>query len=315
MSKDSKIEWTDHTLNFWWGCVKVSPGCEHCYAETLSKRYGRDIWGPAKTTERYRTKGPWKDVRRWEKEAAADGIRRRVFCQSMSDFFEDHPQLTDWRIEACEILESLRWLDVQLLTKRPENILRMVPSSWLERWPAHIWIGTSVENQEQADKRIPHLLAVPAAIRFLSIEPMLGPVDLTCVSDGNAIVDPTGYNYLNVLQGFSFESDGEYSGRTPRVSWVIVGGESGHGARPMHPEWARSIRDQCRAAGTPYFFKQWGEYTPYYEAVNEREKRIELRQLPLGPNGEARFRRVGKKAAGRLLDGREWNEMPQTPAE
>lgn len=270
MAENSKIEWTDNTLNFWWGCMKVSPGCQHCYAETFSKRVGRNIWGPAATTERWRTKGPWRDVLKWDKAAKSEGIRRKVFCQSMSDFFEDHPQLYSWRAEAVEILESLEWLDVQLLTKRPENIRLMVPDGWMKVWPTHIWVGTSVENQEQADKRIPELLKVPAKIKFLSCEPLLGPVDL----------------------GFPFVSDNPYM-IEDHVDWVIVGGESGHGARPMQPIWAQSLRDQCNAAGVAFHFKQWGEYI-----------------AKPSPRGEIQLYKVGKHEAGRLLDGRTWDQFP-----
>ena len=206
MAEKTGIQWTDHTANFWWGCMKVSPGCANCYAEAWSKRYGRAIWGPAATTTRWRTKGPWRDILRWDAKAAADGVRRRVFAQSMSDFFEEHPQLDEWRAEACEILAGLKHLDVQLLTKRPENIRRMVPDEWLTAWPSHIWIGTSVENQEQANKRIRHLLASPAAIHFLSCEPLLGEVDL-------------------------IEAGALYNGAYPSISWVIAGGESGPKAR------------------------------------------------------------------------------------
>lgn len=231
MAENSKIEWTDHTANFWWGCVKVSPGCQHCYAETFSKRVGRNIWGPAATTERWRTVGPWRDILKWDKAAAAEGVRKRVFAQSMSDFFEDHPQLESWRAEACVILEGLKWLDIQLLTKRPENIKRMVPPHWLEQWPSHIWIGTSVENQSVADERIGHLMYVPAAVRFLSCEPLLGPLLLS------------GYLSMRDFHG---------------IDWVIVGGESGHNARYMDMNWAKSIVAQCRAADVPVFVKQLG---------------------------------------------------------
>src|SRR5690242_20437445 len=174
MTENSKIAWTDDTLNFWWGCFKVSPGCQHCYADTLSKRVGRDIWGPASTTERWRTKGPWKDCLKWDAKARAAGIRRRVFCMSMGDFFEDHPMLTPWREEAFEILENFTNLDVQLLTKRPENIRRMAPAHWLENWPAHVWIGTSIEDQATADKRVGELYRTGVmAVKFLSLEPQL----------------------------------------------------------------------------------------------------------------------------------------------
>ena len=324
MAETTGIQWTDHTANFWWGCMKVSPGCAHCYAETWSKRYGRDIWGPAATTARWRTKGPWRDILRWDARAAADGVRRRVFAQSMSDFFEEHPQLDEWRAEACEILAGLKHLDVQLLTKRPENVQRMVPAAWLAEWPRHIWIGTSVENQELADRRIPLLMDIPAAVRFLSCEPLLGPIDLGLFGTVPGCTDNGGCYHL----------------AADRIHWVIVGGESGHKARPMHPDWARSLRDQCQEAGVPFHFKQWGEYctTSYDMATgqpvfryfqNERQWIAKAHWISDGicldatgailNNGAdfaaARYpvvimHRVGKKRAGRLLDGREWNEFP-----
>lgn len=301
MGMNTGIEWTDHTLNFWWGCLKVSPGCTNCYAETFSKRVGRNIWGPPQTSERWRTKGPWQDCLKWDKQARRDGVRRKVFCQSMSDFFEDHPQVEPWREEAIKILERLEWLDVQLLTKRPENVTRMVPDSWLENWPAHIWMGTSVENQEYANKRIPELLKIPAAVRFLSVEPLLGPVDLWSAK----------YPWPNGGAGL-----GSAFAWGQGINWVIVGGESGHGARPMHPEWVRKIRDECQAAGVAFFFKQWGEY------VGGLGQRINWVGLQNGAYicgdkntyewGEGVIsQRVGKHAAGRLLDGLTWDEFPQ----
>lgn len=259
--QNSKIEWTDNTANFWWGCVKVSPGCEHCYAEALSKRYGKAIWGPAKTTERWRTKGPWKDILKWDKAAKRDGVRRKVFVQSMSDFFEDHPQLLDWRNEATEILEQLEWLDIQLLTKRPENILGMVPAYWAcMEWPQHIWIGTSVENQEQAEKRIPGLLNVEAPVKFLSCEPLLGPLNLEDLAYEAAGPAWAGYNKL--------------------VDWIIVGGESGKSARPMQIEWARSLRDQCQAAGIAYFCKQLGGVVDKRHDLEDMPVDLRIREFP-----------------------------------
>lgn len=293
MAEKTGIQWTDHTANFWWGCMKVSPGCANCYAETWSKRYGRAIWGPAATTARWRTTGPWRDILRWDARAAADGVRRRVFAQSMSDFFEEHPQLDEWRAEACEILAGLKHLDVQLLTKRPENIRRMVPAAWWEEWPAHIWVGTSVENQEMADRRIPPLLEVPAAVRFLSCEPLLGPIQLPYCMEWNSHEDWAGNAPPHITLGISTEPDSQ-------IDWVIVGGESGPKARPMHPDWSRSLRDQCQDAGVAFFFKQWGEYAPCTEIPGRA----------FNPDCVFRF---GKKRAGRLLDGREWNEFPQTP--
>jgi len=278
------IEWTDHTANFWWGCFKVSEGCKNCYAETLSSRYGKHIWGPASTTEREKTKGPWRDILKWDKQAKADGIRRKVFVQSMSDFFEDHPQLPEWRNAATEILEQLEWLDVQLLTKRPENILRMVPAYWRVNWPKHIWIGTSVENQNAADKRIPHLLEVDADVHFLSCEPLLEAVNLN-----------------------------EY---WPDIDWIIAGGESGHGARPMHPKWVIDLADHCNDRGVKFFFKQWGEYVgghgskESYVYLQNGERLCGDKNTYEWGDGYV-SQRVGKKRAGNLLFEVAYKEFPR----
>lgn len=234
--ENSKISWTDHTANFWWGCFKVSDGCKNCYAETLSNRWGKSIWGPASTTDREYKKSAWKNVVKWNDKARKNGVRYRVFVQSMSDFFEDHPQVVDWRHEALKLMSRCTNLDFQILTKRPENVKRMIPATWqAHKWgkiPNHIWIGTSVENQEQADKRIPELMKVNARVRFLSCEPLLGPIDFRTVP---------GFNRVGLsLYGW----------------WIIAGAESGHGKRPMNLAWVRSIRDQCQIAGVPFFFKQ-----------------------------------------------------------
>lgn len=314
MGKETGILWTDSTLNFWWGCHKVSPGCTNCYAETFSKRVGRDIWGPAQTTERWRTKAPWRDCLKWDKEAKSEGKRRKVFVQSMSDFFEDHPQVESWREKAIKILEGFEWLDIQLLTKRPENILKMVPTSWHQNWPGHIWIGTTAENQEYADKRIPYLLRVPARVRFLSVEPMLEPIDLTAMP----YRDSRGSNiYLNVLSGRydviptnhgAYFWKGEDS--IGHIHWVITGGESGHNARPCHPEWVRSLRDQCQTANVAFFHKQWGEWLPTDVRCSE-DYPPNMATAPHTVLEEYSFSKVGKAAAGRLLDGMEWSQFPE----
>jgi len=165
MAQNSEIEWTDHTANFWWGCVKVSDGCKNCYADTWAKRFGKNIWGPAATTQRELKRGIWKDLPKWDKQAGLDGVRRRVFVQSMADFLEDHPQVYPFREGAKQILKNLKNLDVLMLTKRPENIKRFL-ADWYKNWPTHIWAGASVENQEQANIRILELVNVPAKIKF-----------------------------------------------------------------------------------------------------------------------------------------------------
>ncbi len=274
MGETTGISWTDHTFNPWWGCMKVSPGCTNCYALTLSKRYGRDIWGPASTTERMRTKGPWKDILKWDKATKRDGVRRKVFCASMSDFFEEHWQLDEWRDEAIDILSQLEWLDVQLLTKRPENILSMVPVAWRQNWPAHIWIGTSVENQETADKRIPELLKVPAAIRFLSCEPLLSEIDLGKAS-------PCGYYCDPGVDGYGHHDHAFWTpGIVPAIHWAIVGGESGHHARPMQLDWAQSIVDQCQAAGVAVWVKQLGGHPDPRHDMNSFPASLRVREFP-----------------------------------
>lgn len=330
MAANSGIEWTDHTANFWWGCFKISPGCQHCYAHTWAQRYGKNIWGPARTTGRELKKGVWKELPKWNRKAEQEGRRRRVFVQSMADFYEDHPQVTPWREQAMDLMEQLTWLDFQVLTKRPENIAGM-SARWMKDWPAHIWIGTSVEDQQRADERIPHLLKIPARVRFLSCEPLLGSIQL---DDGHS-------SWLTCNGPRPGESEccesqyvcGEcFHG----IDWVITGGESGHNARPMHIQWARNLRDQCQAAGVPYFHKQNGEFISRPEAElipSLTNWRDEIHYTWWGclaldgefwpetsnwngrqaepPDWEVTVYKVGKKAAGRLLDGREWNEVPE----
>lgn len=277
MAEKTEISWTDSTANFWWGCFKVSPGCKNCYAETLSHRFGKNIWGPVATTDRELKENIWKELPKWNAKAKADGVRRRVFVQSMSDFFEDHPQVVETRLRAMRLIEELDGLDFLILTKRPENV-RAMAIRWLGfGFPENVWIGTSVENQEMANKRIPELLEIPAKVRFLSMEPLLGSVDLTIGLGG---ADGTG------LGGYGLRS---------AIDWVIVGGESGHHDRETYPEWVRAIRDQCQAAGVPFFFKQWGDAKPDVLEVRAWER--------AGRNFSA-------KKGGRILDGREWSEFP-----
>ncbi len=240
MGTRTEIQWTDHTLNPWLGCQEVSPGCDHCYAATLaSTRMGYNdngrthpvIWGPPRTTPRHVTgAATWSQPLRWNRDAQQEGRQHRVFCASMADIFEFHPQLDEPRARLWDLVEATPHLDWQLLTKRPMNILRMVPASWRAGLPANVWIGTSVEDQERANLRIPHLVRVPARVRFLSCEPLLGPVDLTPWLD--------------------------------ELHWVITGGESGPRARSLDPDWVRGLRDQCQTAGVALFHKQNGGRTP-----------------------------------------------------
>lgn len=232
------IAWCDHTYNIAWGCMKVSPGCANCYADTLSRRYGFAVWGPAATTRR-RTFGPkhWHDPRRWHRAAEQARERRRVFCSSMADVFEDHPTIDAERAKLWPLIRETPWLDWQLLTKRPERIAGHLPPDWGDGYP-NVWLGTSVESQPYAASRLRPLLAVPAVVHFVSCEPLLGPVDLSPWLAGGARGEPVA------------------AGRA--IGWVIVGGESGPWARPMDEADARSLIAQCKAAGVPVFLKQLG---------------------------------------------------------
>jgi len=298
MSENSAISWTTHTFNVWWGCTKVSAGCTNCYADTLATRYGHNIWGP-KADRRFFGEKHWNEPLKWNRDAEKAGTRARVFCASMADVFEFHmlpniqSLMNSERARLWELIERTPMLDWLVLTKRPENIHSMIPVRWLHEVPENVWYGTSTENQEQADKRIPELLNVPARVRFLSAEPLLGPVDLH---------DYIGWHMSDIPEDM-------------KIHWVIAGGESGNGARPMHPDWARSLRDQCQAAGVAYHFKQFGEYL--HEAQirylqDSTRYDIEAKGQELHPNNW--YVRVGKKVAGRLLDGRTWDELPQVVA-
>lgn len=287
MSKDSKIEWTDHTFNPWWGCVKVSPGCEHCYAEAFSKRTGHTVWGPTAERRFFGAKH-WAEPHQWNEAAAKDGRRARVFCASMADVFEDRGDLFHERAKLYQLIADTPHLDWLLLTKRPENIIRL--TIWSApgcKPPPNVWFGTTVENQTQAEKRIPELLKVPASVHFLSCEPLLGPVTLA----------------------WDLTQRGEDGTPTKGIDWVIVGGESGPKARPMHPDWARALRDECVGLGVPFFFKQWGEWIPAGQISNIAGS------LPKSTKyhdfGNWISARVGKHNAGRMLDGRTWDEVPQ----
>jgi len=219
------IAWTDKTFNIAWGCLKISPGCAHCYAETLSTRFGESVWGP---TNHRRIFGAqhWAAPLKWNRDAEQARRRARVFSSSMCDNFEDHPDITSERAKLWPLIRQTPWLDWQLLTKRAERIADNLPADWGDGYP-NVWMGVSVENQEYADERIPLLLKLPAAVRFISYEPALGPVNLSAF-----LTEPT------------------------RLDWVICGGESGPGYRPMDVQWARDVRNQCHAAGVAFFFKQ-----------------------------------------------------------
>ena len=273
MSKDSKIEWTHHTFNPWWGCVKVSPACKNCYADTWSRRVGHNLWG-AKSPRRFFGENHWREPIKWNEQAARNRERYRVFCASMADVFETRKELNEHRYKLWELIEETPYLDWLILTKRPQNI--SIYSPW-EKWPPNVWLGTTAETNKWARERIDHLAKINARIHFISAEPLLGSIDLTrWLSD--ACLD-----------------------------WVIAGGESGPRARPTRPSWIRELRDQCNTYQVPFHFKQWGHWTPDLPASSRKVRTINFEDE--NGNKETLFA-SGKKAAGRQLDGRNWDGVP-----
>jgi three-Cys-motif partner protein len=196
----------------------------------------------------------------------------------MADVFEERKDLDAWRARLWPLIEETPFLDWLLLTKRPENIRRLVP--WNELWPKNVWLGTTVENQRYASRRIPLIAALPAAVRFISCEPLLGPLKLS--------------DWLSP------------AGETSGINWVIAGGESGHHSRPMNPTWLEDLRDECVSSDVPFHFKQWGHWGPESAADIRAVKSVDLQ----GREGSVRLFRVGKKKSGRLLAGRTWDQVP-----
>jgi protein gp37 len=227
MSETTGIKWTDSTFNIVWGCTIISPACQHCYAKSLSERFGFDVWGKDAPRRTFGEKH-WREPLKWNATAEAEGRKHRVFCSSMADVFEDHPTVAAEREKLWPLIEATPWLEWQLLTKRPENIHDNVPGRWLASPPHNVWYGTTIENQDYLDARATALLSVPGYLHFFSCEPLLGAIN---------------------LKGY-------------RPKWIIAGGESGPHHRPLNLDYARSLRDQCRAKGISFFFKQVGGLRP-----------------------------------------------------
>jgi protein gp37 len=304
MGANTKIAWAHHTFNPWYGCQKVGPGCDHCYAESWAKHYGAVEWGAGVTRKRS-SPANWKKPLAWNADAERKGIRYRVFCASLADVF-DNAVPTAWRMDLFSLIANTPNLDWLLLTKRIGNVMKMCQYDGLmfDQLP-HVWLGVTVCNQEEADRDIPKLLQLPAGKRFVSIEPMLGSINLTpFVCDYESIpASGGGGKMCPTCQGF---------GNGLHLDWVIVGGESGAHARPMHPDWVRSLRDQCAAAQTPFLFKQWGEWCPasihlakpgcnrYKDYAWSDGKPYEYGD---GSRGVPLLYRAGKNVTGRLLDG------------
>lgn len=339
MAENSEISWTDHTFNPWMGCTKVSPACANCYAENMmDTRYGKVEWGP-RGTRVLTAPANWRKPLKWNREAELAGVRKRVFCASLADVFEDwsgplinakgdrmfwgHPgcdhdmkdeftpeshtagdepliTLDNARRKLFALIDATPHLDWLLLTKRPENILRMwpltpgIPNTCRNGWDRttqlmlrpNVWLGTSVENEEQAEERITSLLQCRdlAPVLFLSCEPLLGSLEnvrtVGCPSCGKS--EQSWFPNFTTCQACGVQVASPPQG----IDWIIAGGESGTNARQSDPEWFRSLRDLCSVHEVAFHFKQWGEWDE---------------------NGN----RVGKKKAGRLLDGVTHDAFPE----
>ena len=325
MGETTKIEWTDHTFNAWIGCTKVSPGCANCYAERQNahRMWNGGKWGPD-APRKVTSPANWREPHKWARAARAAGVRDKVFLNSLADTFDFKGPRDARRILWSVIRDTSDALDWQVLTKRPENIAEIMGDDAL---PATFfldnkcWLGTTVEDQDHARKRIPPFVQVLAWSHFLSCEPLLGELNLletrskcTC-EGGDEIAD---------------DCPGEFQ-LIDAINWVICGGESGPGARPVRMDWVRSLRDQCQAASVPFFFKQWGEWLPglQYEDVHraadpdEAQSRFACmdwddvlgKWFDTGGGwaddlGDDAVFRVGKQLAGALLDGQDWKQLP-----
>lgn len=294
----TKIEWCQETINPLPGCSKVSEGCKNCWALRMANRF--------KGTEKYHglvENGEWTGRLNWWLADLEKPLRwkkpRRIFVNSMGDLF--HHYLFHGDIPGDQYLNDLfHTMDIArhhqylLLTKRPDNMKRFLENSRINiagDYP-HVWIGVTAENQKRADERIPALLQVPAAVRWVSVEPMLGSVDLS-----RWLPDPP--------DEIPFRLHNDV------LQWCVVGGESGPGARPMNPDWVRSLRDQCVAAGVPFLFKQWGAWMPCKSSYRHKGSFGFLSDGSYQFDCENRVKKVGKKKSGRQLDGRTWDQYPE----
>lgn len=328
----TKISWCDETINptkvkgGGWYCSKISPGCANCYAERINKRFGNKLSYDNRQVEYVLDDKALSRVFSWKKP-------KRIFIKSMSDLF--HPDLAqkspEYIADIFGIITKCPQHIFLVLTKRPQ-IMR----EWVENWrwrklpyykgikgirelPPNLYLGVSIENQQAADERIPILLQIPAAVHWVSVEPLLGPVDLSkfLVPQYYTETKPTAPNWIGAPPTTDFVRIRQ------RLSWCVVGAETGPGARPMHPDWVRKVRDDCVATGVPFWFKSWGEWAgpeiyrdmDSIQAINisyvdKEGKTYEKYHEIIGRKGIAYIARVGKKYSGNRLDGRIWEQLP-----
>lgn len=264
MGQNSKISWTDHTFNPVWGCTKVGPGCDHCYAESFDRRVGGDHWGAGKLRREFGDKH-WNEPLKWNAAAEKAGVRAKVFCASFADVFDK-----EWpayaRPRLWKMIKATPWLDWIIVTKRIGNAVDMFPEDWGDGYD-NVWLLITVVTQEEADRDVPKLMHTPAKVRGLSVEPQLGHIHLGYIGWPNGKGERrTGYN---ALIGARYEN-GEMVERLPKLDWVITGAESGYGRRDYDEEWARSLRDQCEIVGIAFFYKQ---------KIDERGRKVERPKL------------------------------------
>ncbi len=330
-SSSHKIGWLNlpgykgETWNPIIGCSKVSAGCENCYAEKMAHRLvympftdyyafvmsnnGEDDpekfkYIPTWNGETYLVQSQLDKPLRWKKP-------RVIFVCSMGDLFHENTSFEEINAVFSVMADNDQHIFI-VLTKRPQRMISFYEWKQAEHgvpWQPseNVWMGITAENQKLANERIPKLLSVPAAVRFVSIEPMLGPVDL---EHGFDYGDEIAMNFLNG-DYITNPHQEEYSHSDEKLDWVIVGGESGHKARPMHPDWVRSVRDQCTKAGVPFFFKQWGKYLPHCQAhVFERDHPKQF-PSPHNPEKMNTYYKVGKSKSGNMLDGVRYENYPK----
>lgn len=325
MGNDTKISWADDSRNLWWGCYEVTAQCHHCYAKTWDKATGGDHWGIR--GPRLAIKSVWHDLRKAQEDAAAAGVIRTQFVMSMGDIFERSMPLVNRKDESlgqttgdlrerffAEVVPNSPNLFFLLLTKRPQNITDMVPPSWLKSPPTNIMYGVSAGTGDEAtDQRlIDALLEVPGK-HFISAEPLLGRLNLDrWLWQG---VDLLALGNGDILDGLRKQREQDEARRLHRIDWVIAGGESGAHSRPTHPDNFVMLRNSCYIAGVPFHFKQWGDWiggvisdTGYLD-ISGYNGHVADKNTHIWGDGFA-SQRVGKKNAGRLLLGREWNGFP-----